>query len=179
MKMLWIVIVGYCIVSIALYFIMRFKCKRNPVFKAPRSPTLYYILTFIWGQPIAIIGEITGLVMRMAGNVPHKYGFERCYVIKDISWGINLGRIIIVPENCREVIKMHEHGHGIQNAYLGIFTPMVVALPSMIRFWYREIREIIGKPCKTGYFDIWFEKSATASGRALVQKRRLSIQGEK
>lgn len=40
----------------------------------------------------------------------------------------------------------------------------VVALPSVIRYWIREIQYKCKKPPKTDYDAIWFEGQATKSG---------------
>lgn len=169
MKLLWF-IVGYVVISAVLYIAMAVRCKKKPVFKAPRSPTLFYVLSFTWGLPSVLIGGIVALTLRIAGNKPKKYGLEWYFEFPNIHWGLELGIFFIAPKGCYETLKMHEHGHGIQNVYFGIFTPLVVFLPSAVRFWYREFRAAIGKPCKTAYSSIWFEKSADESGKYLMRK---------
>ena len=169
MKLLWFII-GYVVISTGLYIVMAAKCKKNPVFKAPRSPTLFYILSFTWGLPSVLIGGLVALVLRIAGNKPKRYGWEWYFEFPGIHWGLELGIFFIAPQGYYEALKMHEHGHGIQNIYFGIFNPLVVSLPSVTRFWYREFREAVGNPCKTGYDDIWFEKSASESGKDLMRK---------
>ena len=68
---------------------------------------------------------------------------------------------------------MHEHGHGIQNIYLGFFMPLVVSLPSAVRFWFREIREKkFRKKLKKEYDSIWFERSASISGKKFMSSLR-------
>lgn len=173
MKPIWI-IVGYVVISVILYFVMAVKCKRNPVFKAPRSPTVFYALSFTWGLPSILIGSVVAAVLFIAGNKSKKYGWEWYFELPNINWGLELGIFFIAPKGKGryEGLKMHEHGHGIQNIYLGIFNPLVVSLPSALRFWYRKFREAIGKPCETEYDNVWFEGSASMSGHALMCRLR-------
>ena len=82
--------------------------------------------------------------------------------------GLELGLFFISPVGDFDSTRMHEHGHGIQNIYLGIFYPAVVLIPSAVRFWFRFIRKKIGRPCKAAYSDIWFENSADKSGKTFI-----------
>lgn len=169
MKVFLIIAVAYVASSIILYFCMRKKCRKDMVFQAPKSRAVYYILSFTWGLPMTFFGCIVALGLLITGHKPKRYGWDFCFEFESIGWGLELGLFFIAPTNS-ELTNQHEHGHGIQNIYLGIFTPAVVSIPSAIRFWYREIRYNIGKPCKTKYDDIWFEGSATASGKALMER---------
>lgn len=175
MAILWS-LVGYVGICVILYVLMQAKCKRTPVFKAPRSPTVFYLLSFTWGLPNVLIGSIVAAVLRITGHKPTRYGWEWCFELKGIDWGLELGVFFIAPaDDDDEELKMHEHGHGIQNALLGIFTPLVVTIPSIVRFWYREFRSFIRKPCATDYSDIWFERSADASGAALIHRLKKQV----
>jgi hypothetical protein len=118
---------------------------------------------------MVIVGVFAATFLRLKGYKPTKYGWLWCFEIPNLGWGVWLGLFFIAPAG-DEGVKRHEHGHGIQNIYLGIFEPVIVALPSAIRFWYRAIREKLGKPSKAGYDDVWFEKSATQSGREFIKK---------
>jgi len=168
MKLLWFV-TGYFVISLMLYIVCRAKCKKNAVFRMPKNKWVFYILSFTWGLPTVVIGAIIALFVRLAGHKPKRYGWEWCFEIPNLGWGLELGLFFIAPTG-HESVHMHEHGHGIQNIYLGIFDPLVVSVPSVVRFWYREIREKFGKPCKTKYDDAWFEKSATESGKAFIKR---------
>ena len=104
----------------------------------------------------------------MIGYRPIKYGWGWCFEIPGINWGLNLGLFFIAPQD-NERIRMHEHGHSIQNMYLGPFFPFAVSFPSVIRFWYRKILAKRKKQIRE-YDSAWFEKSATASGYALISR---------
>ncbi|MBR3640213.1 MAG: hypothetical protein IKN50_06370 [Clostridia bacterium] len=166
MTYLWIA-AGYLLISAALYAAMRFKCKRDPVFKAPRSRTLYYLISLTWGLPAVLTGAIAALFIRLRGHKPSKYGWEWVFALPGIDWGLSLGLFIIAPEG-EEKLMAHEHGHGIQIIYLGVFMPAAVLIPSFVRFRYRKIRKKTGKPSKKPYDYVWFENSATASGLELA-----------
>ena len=164
-----IMFAGYIITSVVLYFILRAKCKKNAVFRMPKSKCAFYILSLTWGLPSVVIGAVVALFVRLLGYRPKRYGWEWYFEIPNIDWGLELGLFFIAPREY-EILRMHEHGHGIQNIYLGIFNPLVVFIPSAVRFWYRTIRAKIGKPCKTYYDSIWYEHSATESGKEFIKQ---------
>lgn len=63
---------------------------------------------------------------------------------------------------------MHEWGHGIQNIILGPLMPFLVAIPSCIRYWYRELLVRSGEKKYADlpdYDSIWFEGWATKLGK--------------
>ena len=93
---------------------------------------------------------------------------DRYFEVGENWGGANLGVCFIKDKTESENNKNHEHGHGIQNCYLGFLMPFVVAIPSAIRYWYRELKyDRKGLPPKTPYDAIWFEHSATELGTEL------------
>lgn len=70
----------------------------------------------------------------------------------------------------------HECGHGIQNIIFGPLFPFLVAIPSVIRYWYREV---IWRKDRERYFqlpkydDIWFEGQATRWGDKYILTDRI------
>lgn len=168
MKTLW-PIFGYFAVSAFLYLVCREKCKKDAVFRMPKSKALFYILSFVWAFPSTLVGFVVALFVWLNGYIPKKYGRVLCFEIPEIDFGVEFGLFIIVPTKTREETKQHEHGHAIQNIYLGVFALPVVSIPSAIRYWYRKVREKHGKPCQTDYDAIWFEKSATESGKCFFK----------
>ncbi|MBQ7500869.1 MAG: hypothetical protein IJT91_08245 [Clostridia bacterium] len=159
----------YAAVSVLLYIAVRLICRKTAVFRAPSSRAMFYILSLTWGSPMVIFGGAVAAVLFIAGHRPVRFGWEWCFELPDIKWGLELGLFFIAPGNDIRT-KIHEHGHGLQNIYFGIFTVPVIFIPSAIRFWYREIREKLNKPCRNDYDDIWFERSATESGKALIER---------
>ena len=174
---LFLILTGYVALSAVLYAVCRGKCEKNAVFRAPESRFVYYVLSLTWGLPTVLTGSVVALFVRLLGYRPKRYGWEWCFEIPGITWGLELGLFFIAPAENSENTKMHEHGHGIQNIYLGIFTPSVILIPSAVRFWYREIRKKLGRPCKKAYEDIWFENSAEESGRAFMERLKAHNDG--
>ena len=111
----------YISIAVVLYFAMREKCEKNPVFKAPKHRATYYILSFTWGLPMTLFGCIVALGFLITGHRPKRYGWDWYFEIKGIGWGLELGIFFIAPDGECEQLKAHEQGHGIQNIYLGIF----------------------------------------------------------
>ena len=124
----------------------------------------FYILSFTWGLPITLAGIVTAAILLTLGYKPKRYGACWYFEIGEKCGGFNLGPVFLIQNNPSTYLKNHEHGHAIQNCYFGIFTPFVIVIPSVIRYWYREYREHINEPCTTGYYDIWFEKQASELG---------------
>ena len=121
-----------------------------------RQKWLYYVLQFTWGLNMNIVGGIVALCLLICGRRPVRYGWNYCFEL-NINWGMELGIFFVAPKNASEYLKNHEHGHGIQNIYLGPFSIGVVSIPSAIRFWFRELMTKIGHAPTTDYDDIWFE----------------------
>ncbi len=169
MSFLWLIPV-YAAISAALYALMRLKCKRDPVFRAPKRRWAFYALSLTWGLPAVLIGAIGALFVRLHGHIATRHGWFRGFSLPGIDWGLSLGLFFIAPENS-ERLRAHEIGHGIQNIYLGVFMPSVVLIPSFFRFRYRRLRQKRGKPLKTEYDSVWFERSATASGLYLTERQ--------
>ena len=160
---------GYVIVSVILFLAMRAKCKKSAVLRAPKRKWVFYLLSFTWGLPMVTVGAAAALVLRLKGYKPKKYGWAWCFELPDIRWGISLGLFIITPPG-HENVHMHEHGHCIQNIYFGFFMPLVVSLPSVMRFWYRKAKEKRGQKCRVDYDGVWFERSASESGKTFFCK---------
>ena len=129
----------------------------------------FYLLSWTWGLPMTLIGGIAMLVLMIAGKKPQRWG--DCYYIEvGKDWGgINLGMFFLTCEKPGRYTKCHEHGHAIQNCYFGFLMPFVVGIPSVVRYWYRELKyHRKGKYPPTDYDDIWFEGQATELGTDYV-----------
>ena len=131
---------------------------------------LFYFLSFTWGLPMTIIGLIVGLVLIIAGFKPKKYGYCLHFEIGDNWGGLEFGIVFLTNKTPPEHTKMHEHGHSIQNCYWGFLMPFVVCIPSMIRYWYRELKyRRKGLTPPTEYDSIWFEGDATKRGTEFIK----------
>ena len=163
-----IYIVLYLFISAILYLLGNYIDKHGNRIKTIKSKTLFYLLSFTWGLPMNLIGAIVALILKIKGYTPKKYGWFYNFEL-DVNFGLELGIFIITPKDASLNLRNHECGHGVQNIYLGIFTPMVVCLPSAIRFHFRELVEKLGKENKTGYYDIWFEHQASELGTRVAK----------
>ena len=133
-----------------------------------RNKFLFYLLSFTWGLPMTLIGCIVALVLLIAGYKPKKWGYCYYFEIGENWGGVELGMFFLTDKNPLDYTKTHEHGHAIQNCWFGPLMPFIVCIPSATRYWYREIRKKIGKPCTTAYIDIWFEKQADQLGEQFI-----------
>lgn len=106
---------------------------------------------------------LTGLGYKADKN---KYGIRFCV---GRGWGgISLGPVAIVNENPSAHILEHEFGHAVQNCFLGPFFIVLVGVPSMIRYWYREYLVRSGRKTYSElppYDSIWFEGTASSIGK--------------
>ena len=164
------VLCGYFSLCFVIYSVFEgagVKSLRLPIPPA----AVYYALSFLWGMPVTLAGCVAALVMKSAGRIPEKRGYNWFFRLKKAHWGLDLGLFAFVPENCGDRMIAHEHGHGIQNAWIGPFMLFTVIIPSAVRFWYRFFRTgIRKKPLKNDYDSIWFEASATLNGKRVLEK---------
>ena len=129
----------------------------------------FYALSFTWGLPMTLIGLAAMLILTAAGKRPERWGYCFHYVVGKGWGGVSLGFVIITSEGVSEHIKSHEHGHALQNCKYGLAMPFVVCIPSFLRYWYREYRQKIGKPCTSDYDAVWYEAEATTLGEAFIK----------
>ena len=134
------------------------------------SKSLFYLLSFTWGLPMTLVGIVAGIFLTIIGKKAEKYGACWHFTIGRDWGGLNLGPVFITCEEPSDYTKDHEHGHAIQNCYYGFLMPFIVVFPSIVRYWYREFRWHINRPCITNYYDIWFEKQASDIGTVYVNK---------
>lgn len=174
MTALWIilgVLAGYIILSIPIYFLMKYLYEKKKVQVLPnvKYKWLWWVLQFTWSLPMTLFGCIVALVLICRKKKPVKYGWCYCFEL-DVNWGLEMGIFFIAPKKSKST-KNHEHGHAIQNIYLGPFAVTVVSLPSCIRFWIREWKMKKHPEIKLESYDkAWFEGQATKSGRAFIKQ---------
>ena len=173
MSTFWIVtlsiLAAYIVISIPLYFIMQYLYTKKGIKVLPnvKYEWLWWVIQFTWSLPMTLIGCIVAFVLICCKKKPVKYGWCYCFEL-DVDWGLELGIFFIAPIGSKGT-KNHEHGHAIQNIYLGPFAVTVVSLPSCIRFWIREIiYKINPKKRLKPYDSIWFEGQASRSGKAFI-----------
>lgn len=162
----------YLLICGGLYAMMEHNYKSGKVvaLEAPKYKWVYYLLQFTWGLPMNIAGLAVAAVLVLRGRRPVPYHWGWCFE-REGNWGLELGIFFIAPPDSIHT-KDHEFGHGVQNVYLGWFTPVVVSLPSVARFWWRKLKKKLGKSITTGYDDIWFEGQATKTGEKFRIERK-------
>ena len=138
-----------------------------------KNLVVFYILSFTWGFITSFIGLLILLPLVFTKRVHNSYG--RLYGVFPKSfgkaWGFEMGCFFFVSQDNESDLKIHSHemGHGLQNILFGPLMLFIVNIPSMIRFWYRELKYFRkGLIPKTLYEDIWFEKQATFFGEKYI-----------
>lgn len=141
-------------------------------------PALYYILNLTWGLPMTILGYILTLILWpfTCERKHYNYIFGNHLVfgrVNNSSWGFSVGTCFFTSLGGYQYseLKKHEFGHTCQNAILGPFQLFLVLIPSVVRYWRRAHCAKKGIALKTGYYDIWFERSATDIGNAIYDNR--------
>ena len=126
----------------------------------------FYVWSFTWGAIQSILGAAVALIAFQfaPGARMKRDGLFFCVEIPGITWGLECGIFYICSVDALQFIRLHEKGHQIQNLIFGPLQPFIITIPSILRFWYRRFRAAIKHPCKTDYYDIWFESGATELG---------------
>lgn len=161
---------SYLVICAAAYFGLRQTWKNDTVKALAAMPrAAYYVMAFSWGLPLTLGGLAAAVVLMIRGHKPKRFGYNWFFELDDISGGLNLGVICVVPKDCSLHMQQHEHGHGIQNAYLGPFMIGIVCLPSVTRYWLRRWKQKKHIELTTAYDDIWFEGQATLTGKVFTE----------
>jgi hypothetical protein len=172
MTALWIILgilAAYIIISIPVYFLMKYLYEKKGVKVLPnvKYKWLWYLIHFTWSLPMTLFGCIVALILVCRGHKPKIFGWCWCFEL-DTGWGMEMGIFFIGKSKST---KKHEHGHAIQNIYLGPFAVTCVSIPSAIRFWTRELRKKKNPEIKLESYDkAWFEGQATKSGNAFIKQ---------
>lgn len=139
------------------------------------SSKRYYILSFTWGFVMSLLGVVVSAAALAAGYKPTKNVYGWVFKIGNDWGGVSFGPTSVVCKNHSSTLLRHEFGHSIQNCYLGPVFIFAVAIPSAIRYWYREF--LIRSNRKTRselapYDGVWFEGAATKLGMMYEEKKR-------
>ena len=132
-----------------------------------KNKATFYILSFTWGIIMTLLGVVTTIALLIACHKPKKWGHGWYFELDESdTWGgFNLGPMFVVSKGASEHTKNHEFGHGLQNCKYGLLTPLIVHIPSFIRFWYREFKYYKrGLEPTTAYDDAWYEGEASKLG---------------
>lgn len=128
--------------------------------KAPRRKFVYYLASFTWGLPLTLAGICVAAIERLRGCAVSHFG-HAIWIHRPGNAGFSLGCFLFAPGDCLDHVIAHEYGHSIQNVWYGPFALICVAIPSVIRYWFRVIYPV---RIKKHYDSIWFEGQATNTG---------------
>ena len=132
------------------------------------SKKLFYLLSFTWGLPLTLCGYVAALFLMATGHRPCRFGACWHFTVGKRYWGgLNLGPVIFTQQGASESLKCHEHGHGIQNCFMGpLILPLVLlsAARYHVRGW-RAARGDVLKPSDAW----WFEGQATKIGTRYIR----------
>lgn len=103
------------------------------------SYTIYWLLQCTWGLIMTFIGAVAALGAIILGYKPQKFGPNIYFKIGHYWGGVSFGPFFFCCEESRESTLSHESGHSVQNIILGPLFPFIVAIPSAIRYWLREL----------------------------------------
>ena len=135
---------------------------------------LYYLLACTWGIIMTLIGVLISGVLAITKIFIKEIYFNKYLWIYSISvgpeyWGgFETGLIFVRDHKSTNSLNKHEFGHTFQNTLLGPLFPILVGIPSAIRYWYQAIRTKHGKQNKA-YDSIWFEDAASQCGTYAAQ----------
>lgn len=140
--------------------------------KIMKHKWLIYLLNYTWG----ILTTIAGWVMYgfcllfLRKHIGEKGKFMHCHylTIFDRWGGLEMGINFFTDKTPSLHTQCHECGHTIQNALYGPLFIFLIAIPSAIRYWYRELYTRKHKQDPNFYLPsynlIWFEGSASDLG---------------
>ncbi len=128
---------------------------------------LFWVISLTWGLPMTLIGTICAIALIVTGHKPQRFHYFIYFEVGSGWGGFEAGGFFFVNRHPSLHIRQHESGHGLQNIMLGVLMPFLVSIPSMIRYWYRELIIRSGKKKYSDlpdYDAIWFEGWATRLG---------------
>ncbi len=126
------------------------------------------------GWALSFVGLIVYGVLRLFQFKPKDYHGICPYFEIGKGWGgLEMGWFFICCRDASEHTKMHEVGHGIQNAAVGGVRMLILSIGSALRYWKREL---FG--AKTSYDSWWFEGQATEIGTKYVNSIKENSKNE-
>ncbi|MBQ5953111.1 MAG: hypothetical protein IJL47_03580 [Lachnospiraceae bacterium] len=130
----------------------------------------FYLLSLSWGLLMNLAGGIAAAAMLLTGHKMRRFG--PCFYFEHgKDWGgMDWGMFIVVCKGADQRLLAHELGHAMQNCRFGPFMPLLVGLPSSLRYHFRKLhKKVTGKEPKPPYDSIWFEAQATQLGQEYLK----------
>ena len=116
------------------------------------SYAVFWLMQCTWGIIMTLIGAIAAVGLILTGHKPKTMGPTIYFEVGENWGGVNFGPFFICNRNAPIHIKYHESGHGLQNLLYGPLFPFIVAIPSITRYWLREMPTRI----KKSIFNLFF-----------------------
>ncbi len=119
---------------------------------------------------MSLYGAVVALLLIATGHRPMRWDYCVCFEAGHGWGGMEMGMFFVTEKGASAHLKCHEHGHGIQNCYFGPFMPILVCIPSSLRYW---VRRFIGFASPKRYYNlpdydaVWFEGQASSLGKRL------------
>ena len=130
----------------------------------------FYALNLTWGLLLNLGGAVVALFLLATGHRPQQFGGCWCFTVGRTYWGgLNLGLVILCQPGADHDLKAHEVGHAVQNCLWGVLTPLVIHLPSAIRYHAMGRKSARGEALPP-YDAVWFEAQATRWGKWFCKK---------
>ncbi len=136
--------------------------------KPRMGKTAYYLLSLTWGLPVTLAGALTAAVLLLTGRRPERWGYAWHFTVGRDWGGASIGPVFLTEANATDRLKNHEFGHSIQNCYFGPLMPLLVSIPSSLRYRLRLLQERRGRRDLPPYDSVWFEGQATRLGTAFM-----------
>ena len=133
----------------------------------------FYLLSFSWGLLMNLAGAMVAVFMLVTGHRMRRFG--PCFYFEHgEGWGgMDWGCVIVVNKGAGSHLLSHELGHAMQNCRFGPFMPLLVGIPSALRYRFRQLyTRISGRQPKKPYDAIWFEGQATRIGQEYLKLTR-------
>ena len=89
------------------------------------------IIMYIWQVPQHVLALLLVFVLRKKILRVGRYMHTTVYWVDQTSWGVSLGRYIILDERFSRTTLEHEYGHSRQSQMLGPLYLLIVGLPSI------------------------------------------------
>ena len=134
------------------------------------KPFLFYLLSFTWGLPMTLVGCVVATALRVSGHRPKRWGLCWYFEVGENWGGLELGVFFLVNRRSSRHTRCHELGHALQNCVFGPLMPLIVSIPSAVRYHYRLfLIRGVGVTRLPSYDAIWFEGQATRWGEKIIK----------
>jgi len=123
------------------------------------------IINWTWEFPQTLLGWI--IIKFIKVYSVNDFNNSKLILMEDKTFGVSLGRYILLRKNALEISKKHEYGHCIQSKYLGPLYLIIIGLPSIT---LNIISRILGGNFANNYYNRFPENWADKLGGVVRNK---------